>query len=61
MHRPPRDSIKRFLASAYSNYGNKYIEFLFGAKVASLFHFSQKVPEVIELLSTALIGKCVFK
>lgn len=53
MKRPPKDSIRRFLSAQYTNYGSKYIEYLFGSKATGLF---SKLPYIkaIELISISL-------
>ena len=56
MRRLPKDSVRRFLIAQYSNYGAKYIEYLFGAKVSRLFQSSKNTIDVIDAISTALIG-----
>lgn len=57
MKRPTKDLIKRFLLAQYTNYGTKYIEYLFGAKVAKLVNKDAKTSvKVFEVIATALIG-----
>ena len=49
----PKDSVKRFLAAQYAQHGIKYINYLFGSKIARLFKDND--INIIDAISTALI------
>lgn len=51
--RPPKDTIRRLLMAQYSNYGVKFIQFLFGNKILILF---EKVnpQKAIDLIAISL-------
>ncbi len=38
VHRPPTDTIVRFLLTQYENHGESFIVYMFGKKAAQLFH-----------------------
>ena len=54
--RPPKDTIRRFLTAQYTNYGSKFIEYMFGSKALTMF---SKWPTVkaIDVISISLAGK----
>lgn len=57
--RPPKDTIRRFLTAQYSNYGPKFIEYMFGSKALAMF---SKWPTVkaIDVIAITLAGNFLF-
>lgn len=53
--RPPKDTIRRLLFAQYSNYGSKFIEYLFGSTALKLF---TSLPQIkaIDIISISLAG-----
>ena len=56
MNRSPKDSVKKFLTNQYEIHGLKYINYLFGKKISRLFKIQKNNFDVIDAISTALIG-----
>jgi len=54
LKRPPKDFIRRFLIAQYTNYGSKFIEYIFGSKAASLFSH-EPVIKSVDTITIALI------
>ena len=59
MRRPPKDKIKRFFASQYSNYGSKFFELLFGSHINESFKTAKTFLDVIDRIATAFISKYI--
>ncbi len=56
MRRLPKDALRYFLSTQYSYYGVKYIKYMFGQRIASLFTDPVHSADSIELISFALSG-----
>ena len=56
MRRFPKDALRYFLTTQYSYYGMKYIKYIFGPRIASLFKDRTLTADAIETLSFALTG-----
>ena len=53
--RPPKDTIRRLLSAQYSNYGSKFIEYLFGSKALALFNGLPHI-KAVDLIAISLCG-----
>ncbi|CAF0889109.1 unnamed protein product [Brachionus calyciflorus] len=51
--RPPKDTIRRLLSAQYSNFGSKFIEYLFGSKALKLFS-GLRPMEAIDIITISL-------
>ena len=57
--RPPKETIRTLLLAQSSNYGSRFIEYLFGNQVAGLYKTFPH-DKVVEIVSIALAGSFYF-